>query len=71
MSIKQGNSLSRLLFLLVKDEMIKNTKKRTKNLQTKIGCYYMNVVRLEGLLYADDIVIVAENHIIIEEMFGI
>lgn len=59
--IKQGDSLSPTLFILIMDKIMKNTKKRTKHLQVTIGYTNMLPVKMEGLLYADDIILVADT----------
>lgn len=59
--IKQGDSLSPLLFVIVMDKLVKNIKRRTNHLKTIVGYTHLTPVKIEGLLYADDVVLIADN----------
>lgn len=57
--IKQGDSLSPLLFIITMDKLIKNTKTRTMG--TIIGYRNLIPTKIDSLLYADDIVLIAKS----------
>jgi retron-type reverse transcriptase len=57
--IKQGASLSPLHFINFMDEITKQCKRRT--LRTRTGYWNTRHIYLQALLYADDIVLVADN----------
>ena len=57
--IKQGDSLSPLLFINFIDEIIKICKWRTP--RTQIGYWKMRPIQVQTLIYADDIILIAEN----------
>jgi hypothetical protein len=60
--VKQGDSLSPLLFISFVDEVLKICKRRTE--RTRVGCWNMRPVCCQALLYADDTVLIAD----LEEM---
>jgi hypothetical protein len=55
--VRQGDSLSPLLFISFMDEVLKMCKRRTE--RTRVGCWNMRPVYCQALLYADDIVLIA------------
>ncbi|KAG8226076.1 hypothetical protein J437_LFUL006383 [Ladona fulva] len=57
--VKQGDSLSPLLFINFMDEIAKNCKQKTA--KTQIGFWNLNPVHIQVLLYADDIVLIADS----------
>lgn len=57
--VKQGDSLSPLLFIILLDEIIKTCKRRTAKL--KVGNWNMRSVYSQVMVYADDIVLIAET----------
>lgn len=59
--IKQGDSLSPLLFILVMNKLLRNTRERTKRIQTVIGYQNLEPVKIDTLMYADDIVLIADS----------
>ena len=59
--IKQGDSLSPLLFIIVMDRILKSIRKTSTNLQTCIGQYQLTPIKVDSLLYADDIVLISDT----------
>lgn len=59
--IKQGDSLSPLLFILIMDKIVKNIKRQGEHLNTVIGYRNMEPVKMSSLLYADDVVLIANS----------
>lgn len=59
--IKQGDSLSPLLFILIMDKLIKQTKTQTEHLNTLIGYKDLEPVKISSLLYADDVVLIGSS----------
>jgi hypothetical protein len=57
--VKQGDSLSPLLFMTVMDQILKQCKRRTA--RCKVGNYKMGSVYVQSLIYADDIVLIVSN----------
>lgn len=57
--VKQGDSLSPLLFNIFLDEITKICKRRTN--RTKMGMWKMRPVFIQTLLYADDIALIADT----------
>lgn len=57
--LRQGGSLSPVLFLLLMDEIIKQTKEETKTIT--IGSYKLQPVQIAECIYADDLAIFARN----------
>ena len=57
--VKQGESLSPLLFIILLDEIIKICKRRT--LKMKVGNWNMRPIYCQALVYADDILLIAES----------
>lgn len=57
--VKQGDSLSPLLFIILLDEIIKTCKRRTTKL--KVGNWNMRPIYSQVMVYADDIVLIAET----------
>jgi hypothetical protein len=57
--VKQGDSLSPLLFVAFMDEVTKICKRRTD--KTKVGNWRMQPVYTQALVYADDIVLIANT----------
>lgn len=57
--VKQGDSLSPLLFITYMDQIIKTAKRRTR--PTRLGYHNLNPVYTQGLVYADDIVLISGN----------
>jgi hypothetical protein len=57
--VKQGDSLSPLLFIAFMDEVLKMCKRRTERM--RVGYWKMRPVYFQALLYADDIVLIADS----------
>jgi hypothetical protein len=57
--VKQGDSMSPLLFIIVMDAILKICKRRTP--RTTVGFWNMQHVYAQSLLFADDIVLIAET----------
>ena len=57
--IKQGDSLSPLLFIVFMDEILKTCKVRTK--RSMVGRWNMRPVYAQALVYADDIVLISDT----------
>jgi hypothetical protein len=57
--IKQGDSLSPLLFTVFVDSVLRHCKTRTPEVQT--GNWKLRPVYVETLVYADDVVLVADT----------
>lgn len=69
--IKQGDSLSPLLFIIIMNKLIRKTRERTKQLQTIIGYQRLEPMKLEALMYADDIVLIADSKKKIQRLIDI
>lgn len=59
--IKQGDSLSPLLFVTIMDKITKQIKEKYKQLETVIGYRNLEAIKLSNLLYADDIVLISNT----------
>src|SRR3978361_458399 len=59
--VKQGDSLSPLLFITVMDKIVKSIKIKTNGLDTIVGYRRPEPVKLNNLMYADDIVLIADK----------
>lgn len=59
--IKQGDSLSPLLFIIVMDRLLKNIRAKYPTLKTTIGYRRLIPIQVDALMYADDIVLIADN----------
>jgi hypothetical protein len=57
--VKQGDSLSPLLFISFMDEVLKIYKRGTE--RTRVGYWKMRPVYYQALLYADDIVLIIDS----------
>jgi hypothetical protein len=57
--VKQGDSLSPLLFILFMDEVLKICNRRNERMT--MGYWNMRPVYCQALLYADDIVLIADS----------
>jgi hypothetical protein len=57
--VKQGDSLSPLLFISFMDKVLKICKRRTE--RTRVGYWNMRPVCCQALLYADGIVLIADS----------
>jgi hypothetical protein len=57
--VKQGDSLSPLLFISFMDEVLKICKRRTERM--RVAYWNMRPVYCQTLLYADDIVLIADS----------
>jgi hypothetical protein len=57
--VKQGNSMSPSLFIIVMDAIFKICKRRTP--RTRIGFWNMQHVYAQSLLFADDIALIADT----------
>lgn len=57
--VKQGDSLSPLLFIVCMDEVWKVCKRRTP--RTTVGYWNLIPVQAQALLYADDVVLIADT----------
>lgn len=64
--IKQGDSFSPLLFNIIVDRIKKNRKKN-ESLQIFIGYRNLVPIRIKGLLYADNIVLMADTAVKIQK----
>ena len=59
--LKQGDSLSPLIFNLVMDEITKECNNKCRSKKTNVGHWNMQPVYIQTLTYADDIVIIADT----------
>lgn len=59
--VKQGDSLSPLLFVIFMDEIIKTCKSRTE--KSVVGFWKMKPVYCQALIYADDILLISDTKI--------
>jgi hypothetical protein len=57
--VKQGDSMSPLLFIIVMDAILKICKRRTP--RRRVGFWNMQHVYAQSLLFADDIVLIADT----------
>lgn len=58
---KQRDSLSPLLFITITDRILKAEENR-KHLQIIIGYRHLLAAKIDSLMYADDIFLIADNH---------
>lgn len=58
--VKQGDSLSPLLFIIFMDEILKICKRRTS--RTVVGMWNMRTILAQVLMFADDIVLIADTN---------
>ena len=56
--VKQGDSLSPLLFIIVMDQILKQCKRTAR---CKVGHYKMRPIYVQSLIYADDIALIVSN----------
>lgn len=59
--IKQGDSLSPLLFIIMMDRIVKQIKAQTEQLSTTIGYRNLEPIKMSSLLYADDVVLIGNS----------
>ena len=59
--LKQGDSLSPLLFNLLMDKVTKECNNKTRNCKTKIGHWHLVPVNIQSLTFADDKALIAET----------
>ena len=57
--LKQGDSLSPLLFIALMDQVLKQCKSKTK--KHTVGNRKMQPIYAQALLYADDVVHITDN----------
>jgi hypothetical protein len=57
--VKQGDRMSPLLFIIVMEAIFKICKRRTP--RTRVGFWHMHHVHAQSLLFADDIVLIADT----------
>jgi retron-type reverse transcriptase len=57
--VKQGDSLSPLLFIIVIDQILKQCKRGTA--RCKVGNYKMTPIYVQSLIYADEIALIVSN----------
>ena len=57
--LKQGDSLSPLLFIAIMDQVLKQCKSKTK--KHTVGNWKMQPIYTQALLYADDVVLIADT----------
>lgn len=69
--IKQGDSLSVLLFIVVMDKIIKNLKEKMGETITIIRYKNLEPAQINSLTYADDIVIIADTQKKIQRLVNI
>jgi hypothetical protein len=68
--VKQGDSLSQFLFIVVMNEILKNCKIKIKNIDP-IGYWNLIPVSLHSLVFADDIVLLATDQNKLQKMVNI
>jgi hypothetical protein len=56
--VKQGDSLSPLLFIIAMDQILKQCKRTTR---CKVGNYKMRPIYVQSLIYAYDIALIVSN----------
>ena len=59
--LKQGDSLSPLLFNLVMDQVTKDCNNKLRSKKTKIGYWNLQPIYVQALTYADDVVLIADS----------
>ena len=66
--LKQGDSLSPLIFNLIMDQITKESNNKLRHIKTKIGYYNLQPIYIQSLTYADDIVLVADTEQKLQEI---
>ena len=59
--LKQGDSLSPLLFNILMDKICKDCNNKSRQFRTKIGHWNLKPIHIQTLLFADDIAIIAST----------
>ena len=66
--LKQGDSLSPLLFNLVMDQVTKTCNNKLRQKKVKVGHWNLQPIYVQALTYADDVVLIADNDIYLQEI---
>ena len=66
--LKQGDSLSPLLFNLVMDQVTKTCNNKLRQKKVKVGHWNLQPIYVQALTYADDVVLTADNDIYLQEI---
>ena len=59
--LKQGDSLSPLLFNLIMDQITKDSNNELRQKKTNIGYYHLQPIYVQALTYADDVVLIGDT----------
>lgn len=59
--LKQGDSLSPLLFILLMDKVAKECNNKNRKFRTKLGHWNLIPTHIQSLIFADDIVLIADS----------